>query len=558
MDQSAPRLCLISGRAGCGKSALLAWLVGHGSRAGTAPQRAVHAFAPLAGLSTMGAVWTLAEQLGVTARGPGELLAALTADRRRTVVVLADLHAAADPEELAELVLSLVELEHVRLIVEVRSGHAVLPPLTESLPSGAKPAVMDLDEAQWTDPVRHAVWNADRASSPGLSATSDDPLAPPPDLADPVAVCAADPVRVTAAYEAGMPESRTGRSGIGIGTSGPSEYGGLRTAWLRAGQSLLRDQTSAERALVLLTALGDGADPRLGPQLAELAAGASWQPAWNRVCGDVSPPWPGPVFAAVAGSGPLEGQVLLADHQGMLRTVALADATPTGRLGLRVPGARALGSLPDGSICILDTQGHLHTQQLPAARPVSGLAALLDDGPTVAEQAAKTLTERLARTPGTALTATGNLAAVGDATGTVHTVALNSPGDAPRTARLHEGRVTALCVVDVPVGEAGQAIPLIYSGGSDGCIRAWAPNHEPLTTPVAERPYPVVALSAQHHSEGVLLAVGWADGLVEYRGPNAGDIRTFHPGLPVNALVVTPGGDLLIGTDESLICLRPR
>jgi hypothetical protein len=113
-------------------------------------------------------------------------------------------------------------------------------------------------------------------------------------------------------------------------------------------------------------------------------------------------------------------------------------------------------------------------------------------------------------------------------------------------------------VVDVPVGQAGKAIPLVYSGGSDGCIRAWAPDHEPLTTPVAERPYPVVALSAQHPSEGVVLAVGWADGLVEYHGPNAGDIRTFHPGLPVNALVVTPGGDLLIGTDESLICLRPR
>ncbi|MFC4465013.1 hypothetical protein ACFPH6_10730 [Streptomyces xiangluensis] len=450
------------------------------------------------------------------------------------------------------------ELEHVRLIVEVRSGHAVLPPLAESLPSGAKPAVMDLDEAQWTDPVRYAAWHAGRASSPGLPTTSDDPFAPPPDLADPVAVCAADPVRVTAAYEAGVSESRIGTSGIGIGTSSPSEYGGLRTAWLRAGQSLLRDQTSAERALVLLTALGDGADPRLRPQVAELAAGASWQPAWNRVCGDVSPPWPGPVFAAVVGSGPLEGQALLADHQGVLRTVTLADATPTGRLGQRVPRARALSTLPDGSTWVLDAQGHLHTQQLPAARPVSGLAALLDDGPTVAEQAAETLTEHLARTPGTALAATGNLAAVGDATGTVHTITLNSPGDAPRTARLHEGRVTALCVVDVPVREAGQAIPLIYSGGSDGCIRAWAPDHEPLTTPVAERPYPVVALSASYSSVGVVLAVGWADGLVEYHGPDADDIRTFHPGLPVNALVVTPGGELLIGTDESLICLRPR
>ena len=450
------------------------------------------------------------------------------------MIVLPDLHAAADPAALADLALALVGVEHVRLIVEVRSGHAVLPAL-----AAAGPAMMDLGEAQWRDLTQYEAWCAAQASFGRLpAATQPESL---PDLEDPASVCAADPVRVTAAYEADA-----------------SEFGGLRAAWLRAGQSFLRDQVPAERALVMLTLLGDSADPRMEPHLTKLAVGASWQLVWRRVCGDISPPWPGPVFAVAVGSGRLEGQALFSDHQGVLRTVMISDGAPAGRLARRVPQARMVSSLPDGAVWVLDSQGKLHTQQLPTARDGSGLSDFLDIGPTPAEQAAAVLTDLLVQKPGTALVATGNIAAVADDIGAVHAAAIGTPGAVPRTALLHEGGVTALAAVDVPLGGSGQTEPILYSGGADGRVRVWAPEYEPMTFAVAERLSSVVALSCALTEVGLVLAVGWADGLVEYHRLNTGEVRSFHPGPPVNGLAVTPGGHIVIGTDQAVFCLRPR
>jgi hypothetical protein len=56
---------------------------------------------------------------------------------------------------------------------------------------------------------------------------------------------------------------------------------------------------------------------------------------------------------------------------------------------------------------------------------------------------------------------------------------------------------------------------------------------------------------------GLALAVAWADGLVQYRRTDTHEERAFRPGTPVNALALTGTEELLIGTDESLICLRP-
>ncbi|MGW2560363.1 hypothetical protein ACWCXB_14170 [Streptomyces sp. NPDC001514] len=427
----------------------------------------------LAGQSVRGTVWALANQLGVVARTPGELIGALTADPRRRVLALPDLPAARDPEALAELMRALRELGHIRLITEPRPGAAE--------PAGGAP----------------------------------------PDLDDPAAVCAADPLLVTATYanDTGHPDDA---------------HGGLRAAWFRAGQSLVRDQPVAERALVLLAALGDGADPRLRPALTGLAAAAPWRVDWTRVPGDVTPPWPGPVAALAHGSGRWAGHLLVADQRGTVRSLHPDDATPAPGSAPMPVRIKALAPVVDGSLLLLDERGHLHTQgRTPLTEAVAAT---------------------LAKHPGTALTATDGLVLVGDRHGSVHAFGLRGM----HQAALHRGRVTSLAVTDTTPE------PLAYSGGADGTVRAWHPGRAPEPAPVAERPCPVVALSAQ----GPALAVAWADGLVELHRPDAAGalafrpdapgVLTFRPGPPVRAVAVASDRSVVIGMDEALIRLTAR
>lgn len=534
-DFSAPRLCLVSGGAGCGKSSLLAWLVRHGAGSAVLPERRVHAFVPLEGRSVLGTVWMLADQLGVVARALGELVASLDADDRPTTIVLPDLHAGSGSDALVEMVLALRGLEHVRLVVEARSGSAACRRLAEA---GA--AVMDLDDHQWTDPVRYENWRAaDTADAQPAVSTGQQGITEM-DLDDPAALCAADPLHVTTAFE-----------------TDTDEHGGLRTAWLRAGQSLCRDQEPADRALVLLTALGDSADPRLSPDLRKLAGTAGWQPRWSRVRGDVTPPWPGPVLALATGL-PSNHVVLLADHQGTLRMVSTTDGAPSGRLALPVAQPKALAVLDNGPVLVLNSSGHLHAQTLPTAPRSSGIEALLNDGPTAAEQLTAALSTWLTGISGTAIAASSGLASVGDSQGRVHAFNIGAAGEAPRTARLHTGRVTALSAVSLPAGDDVEAVTLVYSGGADGTVRAWAPTTHPLRTPVAERGCPVAALSAADTRSGPALAIGWTDGTVELLGLDTGQSRLFRPGAPVNALALNHDEDLLVGMDDRVICLRPR
>ncbi|MGJ5754142.1 NACHT domain-containing protein [Streptomyces puniciscabiei] len=531
-DPDAPRLCVVTGSAGCGKSTLLAWLIGHGTRQGTRPDRRVHGFVPLSGLTALTAAWTLAEQLHMAARTPGELVEALAADERRTVLVLPELHEAEDAGAVAELVLALVELPHVRLLVEVRSGSVEAGVLT-----AAPSAVMDLDQAQWADPERYAAW---AATQPADRRT---PVENPPgtvDLNDPVAVCAADPWQVSVGYE---------RSA--------DAHGGLRAAWLRAGASLTREQTPADRAVVLLSALGDDADPRLPQALAGQAEGAAWRVVWRRVRGDVRPPWPGPARALSSGRGHLAGKLVVADHQGTVRLVDEAQAAPVGRLPEPVAGVRAVAAVPEGDVLVLDAEGRLHTRRSPAAPRATGLAALLEDRPTPLERLVEAARSQVGGPP-VALAYVEGLLAVGDTAGLAHVFSETDGEPRPLTARLHEGEVAAVAALRLEVSDDAPGIPLIYSGGYDGTVRAWSPGAEPLASPVRSRPCPVTALAAASTDTGPVLAVAWADGLVEHEAlDEGGQVRPFWSGAPVHSLALSKAGHLLIGTDETLACLRP-
>ncbi|WP_405456195.1 hypothetical protein OG786_04620 [Streptomyces sp. NBC_00101] len=553
-DAGAPRICLVTGGAGRGKSALLAWLVAHGRRPGTPPMRRVHAFAPLTGRTATTAAWTLADQLSVTARTPGALVDAVAGDGRRTVVVLPDLHAADGPEGVAELVLALAESDHVRLIVEVRSRTPAERALTE-----ARCAVMDLDEARWTDPARYASWPARPRQGAPKPAGPDPASAPvaPVDLDDPASVCTADPWQVSALYE---------RSG--------DAHGGLRAAWLRAGASLTREQAAPERAGVLLTALGNDADPRLSAALARCAEGARWRVRWRCVAGDARPPWPGPARALAAGRGVLDGRLVVTDHQGTIRVLDGADASPVGRLAKSRPSCGALVVHEDGAVTILDAHGSLFTQRAAPGAGTAGLSALLYAGPSAHDrllEAARAYAEGVAPT---ALAACDGVLAVADGAGTVHVLTDRSDrsdrrglsdgadgGNGPGvvTAALHRGPVTALAATGaLPAGLDAPSPPLVYSGGADGTVRVWAPHGESLATPVLARPCPVTALAVTTTGAGPLLATAWADGVVVHQAVAAGAApRVFRPGLRVNALALTAAGDMVLGTDESLMCLAP-
>ncbi|MFH9727277.1 WD40 repeat domain-containing protein [Streptomyces sp. NPDC017254] len=524
-DPEAPRLCLVTGAPGSGKSALLGWFAQHGPRAGRPRRRTARVLVPLAGQSALGATWTIADRLGVVARSPGDLVHALaTSEARpaaRAVLLLTDLHAAAEPAALTDLIAELAGVGRVRLVVEARSG----TPAPAALRAERRVAVVDLDGD--AEPAETA---------------APEPARPLPDLSDPAAVCAADPLLVTTAYVSGS--AAAGVPGTLDGPEAPSrpgenaaeDHGGLRAAWMRAGQSLCREQAPAERALVLLSALGDGADPRLRPALAELAEGSPWRFRWARHRGDLTPPWPGPVTVLGTAGGPLEGTLLVGDRTGVVRLLHEADASPAGRLAHTVPGrVTALAPAPDGTVLLLDDRGRLHT-----VRGTTPRAPYL-------ERLTEAVSATLVRHPGTALAAIAGSVVVGDRLGSVHAFGLRGL----HQAASHSGRVTAVSAVE-------SETPFVCSGGVDGTVRLWTPGRDPRPEPLAERPSPVVALHATETPHGPLVAAAWGDGLVELHRPEGGPTLSFRPGPPVRAVAVTGAGSLLVGTDESLVCLVPK
>ncbi|MFD8194134.1 hypothetical protein [Streptomyces wuyuanensis] len=468
---------------------------------------------PLAAQSVHGTVWTLANRFGVVARNPGELVGALTGLGLTGAAVVTSSPAGGEPAEVAELVRALRDLGHIRLVP----------------PPGREPRNGDGGA-----PV------TEREAAPGPPGTAPDAVADglgrqgsagPSDLGDPAVVCAADPVGVTAAYEHGTdvpgggggPGEHGGAHGRPDAPGSRDEHGGLRAAWFRAGQSLIREQSPAERALVLLTALGDDADPRLRPALNTLAATAPWRCDWTRVRGDVAPPWPGPVAALAQGTGRWAEHLLVADQRGAIRSVRPADATPAPGTAAMPVRITALAPLPDGTLLMLDERGRLRAH---------------GDSPLTAAVAAT-----LDAHPGTALAATGRLVLVGDRHGSLHAFGY----DGMHQTAAHRGRVTAVAVADGPA-------PLVCSGGADGTVRTWTPGRSPENTPFAERDFPVTALAAH----GRTLAVAWADGLVELRRLGTVEALPLRPGPPVRAVAVAGEGSVVIGTDDTLFRVTAR
>ncbi|MFJ7063034.1 WD40 repeat domain-containing protein [Streptomyces microflavus] len=143
------------------------------------------------------------------------------------------------------------------------------------------------------------------------------------------------------------------------------------------------------------------------------------------------------------------------------------------------------------------------------------------------------------------------IVAFGDAMGEVRAF-----GDWEGTAVLHRGRVNALAALGVPV-DGERVVPLVYSGGADGTVRAWSPGHAAMAAPLAERDSAVMSIDAAMTPSGPALAVAWGDGAVEWIEVDSGARRAFRPGPPVRAVALAPDGRLLVGMDEYLVCLAP-
>lgn len=160
-DEHAPRLCRISGSSGSGKTHLVRWLAQAGTAPGAPSTRVVHAVLPAQGLTVRSATWLLAVQLNLPARTPEELVAHLTADPRRTVLCVSDLDRAggralpSEPHRLVDRLLDpLLRLAPVRIVADAADG----TPETAAFSAVEQPAVLDLDQPQWTERVRFARW----------------------------------------------------------------------------------------------------------------------------------------------------------------------------------------------------------------------------------------------------------------------------------------------------------------------------------------------------------------------------------------------------------------
>ncbi|MFD0279244.1 hypothetical protein ACFVHB_35855 [Kitasatospora sp. NPDC127111] len=159
-DPKAPRLCVVSGSQGVGKTHLLTWLVAACSIPGCPAGRRPDAALSLAGMTADAAVWLLAARLGVYARTVSDLVLALRdGGPRPRLLLLWDLNRSAAPEAIAARVLGpLLDVPGLRVVAEAAHG------VWDSVPGAA---TLVLDEPRWTDRARFSAWyGKQRGASP--------------------------------------------------------------------------------------------------------------------------------------------------------------------------------------------------------------------------------------------------------------------------------------------------------------------------------------------------------------------------------------------------------
>ncbi|MGX1367018.1 hypothetical protein RKD19_002377 [Streptomyces canus] len=582
-DGDGPRLCLLRGAEGSGKSGLLAWFL-----AGTVgrPGLTVHATVPSEGLTTESFAWELGRQLGYGPLSPGRLLDQVRADERPLLILVPDLHrAGAGPADLpsaapqtlvAELLEPLLALPHLRAAVEV--GMSGLP----AVESVEAVEVVELDDRS-ADPTANASPSAmspareraERATYAELVATVPRTGDGRPDWSQ-----APDTVLrrvLDAALRTDGPYAQGGAvidlltdpgflvhgSAAALTATLADERvpvpGRLREVWRRAAPELTAYHTdSAERAALLHAAAVD-TDPDLTEYLRPLARRHWWSTAWARRTH--------PVHALALLPG-LERGLLAADPAGRLRTYDVESGT-----ALLVSGGTATPSVGASDTAAAPSV-HPAVVRPRSLAPRDARSALLLDRsdallPLVAEDdpTAAFALERIAEYHGSAalageeslVTALGSggtrnpYALIGDQGGSVHVWSLGEYQDVPHSCRVHEQPVTAATFVDTADGAA-----LTFSAGADGSVRLWETSAAPMPVPVQRRRYRTTALAAADTPAGPVLAVAWSDGEVHLWHVSTGRVRVLPWLRGCDALALTPEGLLVIGDPAGLHAVRLR
>ncbi|WP_190215740.1 hypothetical protein [Kitasatospora indigofera] len=166
----------MSGGSGSGKSHLVSWL----ATACSAPDgpgggRRVAALSA-AGLTGESASWLLARRLGLASTTPTDLVADLRSDDRPCLLLLWDLNLACEPDRITDLLARLLALSHVRIVAEL-ADPTTGPAALADVPA---PALLDLDQPQWTDLAAFTRWYRTLAPHSALDA---DTVFPNPYLA---------------------------------------------------------------------------------------------------------------------------------------------------------------------------------------------------------------------------------------------------------------------------------------------------------------------------------------------------------------------------------------
>ena len=494
-DPEAPRLLLLSSPGSDAADSLAAVLVAMAQD--MEPTAGIHAQASARGLGPRTLSWVLAAQLGLMVSGPAELVDRLAEDRRTTTVLVAEHDDPTDSAALVvELIAPLLRLPHVRLILACSSPPAGL---------GVSGLVLGLAGSGIGGPT------------PEAESTEQQPRLPPrlaaTVFAEPGTLLGAEPLELSASIEAAWVDLPPVR----------------RRQWDWFGQALttVEPASPARASLLHLVALAT-ADDALAQAVRPYLAGAPASVLWSRwepvdlpaiaALGESSSgtDWPGPVTALCVSRGPGAGTLLALDTLGRVHGLDPDTGRERGRPDRPPLRGRGLAALESGGLLLADSRGALDLSQAPEeSGDTDRIGDLLspDRSPSAHDRSVLLALHDLAPGPVAALAGDhrSGVLVLGSEDGVVRLFDARTREIIGEPTYMHQGPVTAVSAGTVDDVDSALCFA---SGGADGRLRAGVSGESALGSTLAARGVPVTAVATASTPSGLVVAAGWADGLI--------------------------------------------